>query len=101
MKLYALRSKSLNWINQPFVADNDHEVLFRLRDAIQSGKDSSLSQNVSDLELVVLADFQATEGLSCDRRQVQWNLDTATIVPVKVDYDLSSFLPTKEVSPDA
>lgn len=101
MKLYALKSKSLNWINQPFVAENDHEVLFRIRDAIQRGEDVSLAKNVADLQLVILADFNSTEGLYVDRRQIQWNADTATLIPQVVDYDLASFLPKLEVKPDA
>lgn len=101
MKLYALRSKSLNYLNQPFVANDDTEVLIQLRDAIQKNSDSSLVTNISDIEVVILANFDPTEGLSVPTRQIQNNMDTSTLVPVALDYDLTRFLPLKVVTPDA
>ena len=64
MKLYALRSKSLGYINTPFVGSDDLEVLNQLRNCVMNGKDASLIANLKDLELLSLADFDATEGIS-------------------------------------
>ncbi|QXN75148.1 hypothetical protein [Microvirus mar31] len=93
MKLYSLRSKSMNYLNVPFVANDDTEVLIQIRDAIQKGQDSSLVRNLEDIEIVILAEFSPSSGLVARRNQLLWNDDVCDIVPDRINYDLTKFAP--------
>lgn len=79
MKIYALRSKSLEHLNLPFYAENDKAALAMVRDQVRSDPDSSLSRCLDDLQLCLLGRFSNETGI-CGNQPF-----------VYIDFDLSIF----------
>lgn len=63
MKFYSLKSKSLGYFNKPFLCTDDLEAINQLRNAVMSGTDIGLMNNLKDLELHALAEFDSSKGI--------------------------------------
>lgn len=64
MKYYALKSRSLKFLNPPFPANDDYDAMNMVRNAAMAGADVALLNNIDDLDLCYVGEFDTKEGFT-------------------------------------